>query len=154
MAIGWVRVAQFVAKNKDFNDSGACNYDVNCPIGDDFESHKNIIKKSVALLTLGNGYLCSASMLNNTAGDKKPFLLTANHCLQNSDPTYWSVRFNWMSPSPVCAQEDASVDIQTNFTISGAILRANNALSDFALVELRESRTSILGHCFCRLGQK
>ena len=130
------RVAQFVAKNKDFNDSGACNYDVNCPIGDDFESYKNSVKKSVALLTLGNGYLCSASMLNNTAGDKKPYLLTANHCLQNSDPTYWSVRFNWMSPGPVCAQEDPSVDIQTNFTISGAALRANNTLSDFALVEL------------------
>ena len=130
------KVTQFVAKNKDFNDSGACNYDVNCPVGDDFESYKNIIKKSVALLTLGNGYLCSASMLNNTAGDKKPFLLTANHCLQNSDPTYWSVRFNWMSPGPVCAQEDLSVDIQTNFTISGATLRASNALSDFALVEL------------------
>ena len=130
------RVAQFVSKNKDFNDSGACNYDVNCPVGDDFETHKNIIKKSVALLTLGNGYLCSASLLNNTAGDKKPFLLTANHCLQNSDPTYWSVRFNWMSPGPVCAQEDSSVDIQTNFTISGATLRASNTLSDFALVEL------------------
>ena len=130
------KVEQFVSENKNLNDSGACNYDVNCFVGDDFENYKNSVKKSVALLTLGNGYLCSASMLNNTAGDKKPYLLTANHCLQNSDPTYWSVRFNWMSPGPICAQEDPSVDIQTNFTISGATLRSSNALSDFALVEL------------------
>ena len=130
------KVEQFVSENKNLNDSGACNYDVNCFVGDDFENYKNNVKKSVALLTLGNGYLCSASMLNNTAGDKKPYLLTANHCLQNSDPTYWSVRFNWMSPGPICAQEDPSVDIQTNFTISGATLRSSNALSDFALVEL------------------
>jgi lysyl endopeptidase len=130
------KVTQFVDLNRGLNDSGACNYDVNCPIGTDFESYKAIVKKSVALLTLGNGYLCSSSMVNNTAGDKKPFLLTANHCLQNSDPTYWTVRFNWMSPGPICGEEAASVDIQTNFTMSGAILRAQNALSDFALVEM------------------
>tara|TARA_B100000795_G_scaffold188846_1_gene143702 strand:- start:1549 stop:3198 length:1650 start_codon:yes stop_codon:yes gene_type:complete len=130
------KVHQLVEKNRGLNDSGACNFDVNCPVGEDFENHKDIVKKSVALLSLGNGYLCSASMVNNTAGDKKPFLLTANHCLQNSNPTYWSVRFNWMSPSPICGDETPSVDLQTNFTISGAILRANNSLSDFALVEL------------------
>ena len=129
-------VTQFVDQNRGLNDSGVCNYDVNCSIGDDFENYKSIVKKSVALLTLGNGYLCSASMINNTLGDKKPYMLTANHCLQNSDPTYWSVRYNWMSPSPICGEEDASVDIQTNFTVSGAVLRANNALSDFVLVEL------------------
>jgi lysyl endopeptidase len=130
------KVHQFLDRNRGLNDSGACNYDVNCFVGEDFETHKDIVKKSVALLSLGNGYLCSASMVNNTAGDKKPFLLTANHCLQNSDPTYWSVRFNWMSPSPVCGDLPPSVDMQTNFTISGAVLRANNSLSDFALVEL------------------
>ena len=130
------KLTQHIDQTRGFNDSGFCNYDVNCPTGDDFRAYKDVLKKSVALLTLGNGYLCSASLLNNTSGDKKPFLLTANHCLQNSDPTFWTVRFNWMSPSPVCAEEIPSVDIQTNFTVSGANLRANNSLSDFALVEL------------------
>jgi lysyl endopeptidase len=41
-----------------------------------------------------------------------------------------------MSPSPVCASEEESLDIQTNFTMSGAELIANNSLSDFALVKL------------------
>lgn len=130
------KVHQYFDENRGLNDSGICNFDVNCPTGNDFDNLKNIVKKAVALLTLGNGYLCSASLINNTASDKKPYLLTANHCLQNSDPTYWSVRFNWMSPSPVCGSEDDSVDIQTNFTASGAELKASNSLSDFALVEL------------------
>lgn len=128
------RVRQFV--NRGLNDSGACNYDVNCPVGNDFDNKKELVKKAVALLNLGNGYLCSSSLINTTLNDKTPYLLTANHCLQYGDPSLWSVRFNWMSPSPICATEEESLDIQTNFTMSGAILRANNEISDFALVEL------------------
>ena len=122
--------------NRGLNDSGDCNYDVNCSIGSDFESKKDILKKAVALLNLGNGHLCSSSLINTTLGDKTPYLLTANHCLESSDPSFWSVRFNWMSPSPICGTEEVSLDIQTNFTMSGTQLIANNSLSDFALVEL------------------
>lgn len=130
------RIEEAVGLVRGLNDSGDCHYDVNCPVGNDFDSKKDLVKKSVALLNLGNGYLCSATLINNTAVDKRPYILTANHCLENSDPAFWSVRFNWMSPSPVCAEEFDSSDIQSNFTISGAQLRANNAGSDFALVEL------------------
>ena len=129
------RVHQMI-NERGLNDSSDCNYDVNCPVGNDFESKKDIVKKTVALLTLGNGYLCSTSLINNTQNDKTPYLLTANHCLENSDPAYWTVRFNWMSPSPICGAEEESLDVQNNFTMSGAELKANNSLSDFALVEL------------------
>ncbi len=124
---------------RGLNDSGACNYDVNCPVGSDFNSTKNIVKKAVALLNLGNGFLCSAALINNTNRDKTPYMLTANHCLNNSDPSFWSVRFNWVSPSPVCGTEEESADIISNFTMSGAELKANNPLSDFALVELHNA---------------
>ncbi len=130
------QVEQYAEGNRGLNDSGDCNYDVNCSIGEDFDSQKDILKKAVALLNLGNGYLCSAVLINNTNNDKTPYLLTGNHCLNNSDPAFWSIRFNWMSPSPVCGESESSPDIQTNFTMSGAELKANNGLSDFALVEL------------------
>ncbi|SDW39614.1 Por secretion system C-terminal sorting domain-containing protein [Aequorivita viscosa] len=118
------------------NGSGNCNYDVNCPIGSDFESQKNILKKSVAFVNLGNGYLCSAVLINNAKADKTPYLLTANHCVVNSDPSFWSIRFNWISPNPVCGTDEESGDLQNNFTVSGAELIASNSLSDFALVKL------------------
>ncbi|NNM22181.1 MAG: T9SS type A sorting domain-containing protein [Flavobacteriaceae bacterium] len=130
------RVSQWVDSGRGLNDSGDCNYDVNCSIGSDFEGKKDLIKKAVSLLNLGNGHLCTAALVNNTFIDKTPYLLTANHCLDNSDPALWSVRFNWMSPNPVCGTTEESGDIQTNFTMSGAELRANNSVSDFALVEL------------------
>ena len=129
-------VNNLINNYRGMGDSGECNYDVNCSIGSDFDLKKDLVKKAVAILNLGNGFLCSASLINNTQSDKTPFLLTANHCLEYSDPSYWSVRFNWMSPNPVCGTGEESSDIQTNFTMSGAILKANNSVSDFALVEL------------------
>ena len=130
------RIRQHVQNTRGLNDSGDCNYDVNCSIGADFDDKKEVLKKTVALLTLGNGYLCSASLMNNTTNDKTPFLLTANHCLNISDPAFWTIRFNWMSPNPICGTGEESDDIQTNFTMSGAELKASNELSDFALVEM------------------
>ncbi len=130
------RVNVLIDSNRGLNDSGECNYDVNCPIGNDFDQKKDLVKKAVALLNLGNGHLCSASLINNALNDKTPYLLTANHCLDNSNPALWSVRFNWVSPTPVCATGGDSGDLQTNFTVSGAELKAKSSLSDFALVEL------------------
>lgn len=130
-------VNKFIETQRGLNDSGDCNYDVNCPIGADFEANKDVVKKAVALLNLGNGFLCSASLINNTQQDKTPYLLTANHCLDGSNPELWSVRFNWMSPVPICGVAEVSEDLQTNFTLSGAVLRAKNELSDFALVEMQ-----------------
>ncbi|CAM3283370.1 T9SS type A sorting domain-containing protein [Aequorivita lipolytica] len=130
------RVSALFNDNRGLNDSGECNYDVNCSIGNDFDATKDLVKKAVALLNLGNGHLCSAALTNNARNDKTPYLLTANHCLENSNPALWSVRFNWVSPTPACGNGDESGDIQTNFTLSGAELKAHNSLSDFALVEL------------------
>ena len=130
------QVSQFMSATRGLNDSGACNYDVNCSLGADFDTYKNTLKKAVALLNLGNGYLCSFVLLNNVEQDKTPYLLTANHCLENSDPALWSIRFNWVSPTPICGTGESNPDIQSNFTLSGAEVRARNSLSDFALVEL------------------
>lgn len=132
------RVNDLMEENggRGLEDSGDCNFDVNCSVGSDFESKKNKLKKAVALLNLGNGHLCSAALVNNALQDKTPYLLTANHCLQNSDPSLWSIRFNWVSPSPICGEVGESADLQTNFTMNGVEVKAHSAVSDFALVEL------------------
>lgn len=130
------RVNHAIGLERGFNDSGDCNYDVNCSIGADFDSKKEILKKAVALLNLGNGYLCSATLVNNTKADKTPYLLTANHCLENSNPALWSIRFNWISPNPACGTGADSGQLNTNFTMSGVEVKASNSLTDFALVKI------------------
>ena len=49
------------------------------------------------------------------------------------------MRFNWISPNPVCGSEAASTNSSTNFTMNGATLRARNSGSDFMLLELNNS---------------
>src|SRR3546814_13209400 len=59
--------------------SGACEFDVACPVGRDYSDEI----RSAVLLTIVNGlseYLCSGSLVNNTAEDGRPLVLTANHC--------------------------------------------------------------------------
>jgi hypothetical protein len=109
----------------DFGDSGACNNNVNCPEGAAWQTEK----RSVLLIIVGGNSACTGALINNTAQDGTPYFLTADHCLGGSVAN-WVFRFNYESPG--CA----NVNGPTNQSVSGAILRANNSGSDFALLEL------------------
>jgi lysyl endopeptidase len=116
---------------KGLNDSGDCNIDVNCPLGQGWEKQRN----ATAHVVSGGG-ACSGSLVNNTTGTVIPYYLSANHC--GTNPTNWVFRFRWETPSEdvVCAQTNPSTDGPTNMTVNGGVLRANNSGSDFVLVEL------------------
>ena len=122
---------------KGLNDSGDCNLDVNCSIGDDWEDLKNHNKKSVALIIMG-GSVCSGALINNTENDGTPYFLTANHCYGGDEAT-WAFRFGWISPTNVCATTANSQNGPTNMTISGSTLKSRSSSSDFALVQINSS---------------
>ena len=119
---------------KGLNDSGNCNLDVDCSIGEDWEELKEHNKRSAGILLSGGSGFCSGALINNTENDGTPYFLTANHCY--SDPSSWAFRFGWISPNAVCATTENSTNGPINMTISGATLRARDAGSDFALVEI------------------
>jgi len=49
------KVHQMIENNsRGLNDSGDCNYDVNCPIGSDFDEKKEVIKKARSAPCLGS----------------------------------------------------------------------------------------------------
>ncbi len=131
------RNAETFKQAKGLNDSGACNLDVDCSIGDDWEDIKEHNKRSAGILLSGGSGFCSGALINNTANDGTPYFLTANHCF--SDPSSWAFRFGWISPNPICAETSPSTNGPTNLTISGATLRARDAGSDFALVEINQA---------------
>lgn len=115
---------EFMAKT--FGQAGACNMNVNCPDGDEWENQK----RSVVMIVngVGNGF-CTGALVNNTLNDGKPYILTANHCF--SDPTVWVFRFNWQSPD--CENPATS---PTFSSLSGGEFRARRTGSDFCLVEI------------------
>lgn len=121
-------------QQRGLNDSGPCNLDVDCSIGSDYDAIKDVLKRSVAFFILG-GSICSGTLINNTENDNAPYFLTANHC-NNGNAGAWAFRFNWISPNPICAQNQNSTNSSFNQTASGATILASNSKSDFMLVNI------------------
>ena len=70
-----------------------CNINVICPEGDDWRNQIN----GVVRVSMGGG-LCSASIVNNTANDRTPYVLFADHCVSGSTSGY-VFYFNYQSSS-------------------------------------------------------
>jgi lysyl endopeptidase len=113
--------------NRAFGSSGSCNMNVNCPDGAPFENQRN----SVVMLVAGSNGFCTGSLINNTANDGKPYVLTARHC--GTNPTTWTFRFNWQAAN--CNNPSSSPGFQS---LSGAVLRAASTSNtfDMCLVEI------------------
>ncbi len=119
------------ARDKAINglgDSGSCNNNTICGEWDEWRCEM----KSVVILLVGGSGFCSGTLINNTAHDGTPFILTANHCV-GDNVTNWVCRFHWASPE--C---NSNLNGPTNFTISGATLLGTNPNADGALIRVSE----------------
>lgn len=113
---------------KSLNQSGNCQIDVNCPLGDGWKNQRN----SVAMMVNGGGF-CTGSLIHNTSGNVIPYFLSARHCGVN--PGSWVFRFKYESPEGQvdCGTSSPSIDGPTTMSINGATLCATFAASDFTL---------------------
>jgi len=136
----------FRANGEPNPDSGgfSCMPDVLCSDA----ASENI--RSTVLLIINGGTACTGSLLNNTAGDGKPYVLTGVHCFVDNDtvafPTdmnYYNTRagsvvafFNYARP--VC---DANIKMKGSeeMSLAGAAARAFVSRKDVALLEFFDS---------------
>ncbi|HWB64528.1 MAG TPA: T9SS type A sorting domain-containing protein [Chitinophagales bacterium] len=116
---------------KAFGDAGNCEYNINCSQFSAWATQK----RAVVCLVSGGNEFCSGALVNNTANDGTPYVLTANHC-GPADNT-WVFRFNWEAPG--CTNPTSSPSSQS---ISGCTTVANNATSDFYLVKMSSAPPS------------
>jgi len=115
-----------------YNDSSSdsrenCNINVICSEGDDWRDQIN----GTVRVSMGAG-LCSASIINNTANDRTPYILFADHCVSGS-PNNYVIYFNYQSTS--CSGSSGSL----NQSISGTNLLYQediNSGADIALLRL------------------
>lgn len=64
--------------------SSSCMVNINCEEGEEWQEVKNGVCQMVE--KIGNAaYLCSGSLVNNTAKDMKPYILSAFHCVMDYD---------------------------------------------------------------------
>ena len=118
----------FFNEERGYGDSGSCNNNVACSIGDDWQDE---IRSVAMILTSGGSRLCTGSLINNATQDLSPYFLTANHCLGGNNS--WIFMFNYESPQ--CTNQNGP----TNMTVSGSSLLASSSTSDVALLLLNET---------------
>jgi hypothetical protein len=107
--------------------AGSCNIDVNC---DDWEDW-NEINNSVCRMIVNGTEVCTGVLINNSAENQKPYILSAAHCYDKKEYAATTVYvFNY--ESPFCAPLDGD---PIN-SISGAKMKAQHDSLDFALVEM------------------
>jgi lysyl endopeptidase len=114
-------------KKKYIGDSGSCNNNVICAVGDNWRDQIRSVGILLQQNNLSAGF-CTGALINNTCNDGKAYFLTANHCSADATSV---VGFNFESTQ---CNTNAGPYLQN--TISGMTLKANNAGSDFALHEL------------------
>lgn len=110
----------------------------------DSTTRYDTIERSVVLMIINVTTGCTGTLVNNTANDGKPYLLTASHCLNNQfqikNPDYEEVAgnivcyFNYNSPQ--CSPVEPG---RTDQTVASAHFRAVNELTDMALLELQDT---------------
>lgn len=108
--------------------SGDCHVDVACPEAAPWSDQV----RSVGLISIAGVRFCTGFLINNTALDGRPFLVTADHCgIRPSDAP--SVVVMWNHQRVTCAgpRPVAWDQFQT-----GAVFRASHRASDMVLLEL------------------
>lgn len=110
----------------EFGCSQGCEIDINCADGNDWQ----LTKKSVVRVYTISQY-CTGVLVNNTAYDETPYVLTAEHCINKQVIADRSVfLFNYESPS--CDGEDGAISM----SISGSDSITTGKELDFSLVKL------------------
>ncbi|MFD1551954.1 GEVED domain-containing protein [Putridiphycobacter roseus] len=134
----------------DSDRADACEVDVACSEILGWESERDAVVR-YTFVTGNSTFLCSGSIINNTAVDCTPYLLSANHCgeptssSQIADHTWY---FNYQRPTCSIGNTNPYNGAQSQ-TMQGGILKASSELgthttssssqlsgSDFVLIEL------------------
>ncbi len=113
-----------------FGLSGACNVNVNCPAGAEW----NVEKNAVAACITVDGGVFSGVLLNNTCGNRAPYLLTAWHIAgaASAQPvSKWRFIFQYWSATCSPGQDGSQ-----RMLFNGARELSSSTWSDFALMEM------------------
>jgi lysyl endopeptidase len=128
-------------------ESGSCNMDVAClDAGDTWREEM----RAVGVISTGGSTFCTGSLVNNTAGDKKMYFMTAAHCsITTSNAAslvvYWNYQ-NSFCRTPGSSQSGAAGDGSLTQFHTGSFHRATSATSDFTLVELDDPAVTAYNH--------
>ena len=120
-----------------FGTSEDCHININCEQGNDYQDFKRGVVRIMLILQDGNDIFagfCSGSLINNTAQDQTPYLLTAFHCIvEGFTPLYDQWQFNFGYEATSCETPGQEPQAQT---LIGAEMVASDQDPDFLLLKI------------------
>jgi hypothetical protein len=147
LELNWVNQGYRGFGTNALDKSGSCNLDVQClDTGDTWREEM----RAVAVISTGGSTFCTGSLLNDTAGDRKMYFITANHCSITaanapSLVAYWNYQ-NSFCRTPGSAPSGAAGDGTLTQFHTGSFFRSSSAASDFTLVELDDPPVTAFNH--------
>jgi hypothetical protein len=124
------------------NESDPCEINVNCsPVGDNWQDEKRGVARIYVVEPAGAGW-CSGSLVNNTAQDCKPYMLTALHCGENSTTANFNIWKFYFKYEVTGCLNPTSVGTLASNVITGSVKKSDandgggNSGSDFLLVQM------------------
>ncbi|MBC6993050.1 hypothetical protein QWY85_14470 [Neolewinella lacunae] len=129
---------------KDFGDSNACQINANCSAGDGWDDEKSGAARINLVVAEGVGF-CTGNLINNTAQDGRPYVLTGFHCMDGFTPLYdlWELDFDYRSTG--CTNPATE---PTPTTYRGVEFRAGLRETDFMLLEIIDVDFAAEDHYF------
>lgn len=116
-----------------FGDAQECHINVAC------DEAFNSSSPAVVKMIVGGVELCSGALINNTARDGKPYVLSAAHCFKDAMGVANTTLFIFNYQCPFCSTP--TIEGTREQSVAGGIMRAyspgkDSADIDFALAEL------------------
>jgi hypothetical protein len=120
--------------------SDPCQVDINCPEGDEWQDQKKGVVRLRISESGGGTFWCTAGLMNNTALDCTPYMLTAFHCIDvviNNPGDLGQLRFFYNYERPGCDEGNApATQIMLGASVAARSQSASGNGSDFCLFEL------------------
>lgn len=129
------QIGYFLKDTEKETASQSCEVNINCSEGDDWQDEKKGIVR--LLIRKGNQtFWCSGSLVNNTSTDCTPYILSADHCTNESSTSDFTTSIAYFNfESTTC---EGTSNAFSN-TMTGFELIANGPYtggSDFVLLKL------------------
>jgi len=116
----------------DFGQSLGCNVNVNCTLGQNWQTEKKGAARILMVFSNGAGW-CSGTLIANTSGSGDPYFLTAHHCqLIGQTPDFDLWRFDFNYEAPTCANPGVE---PTPKSVLGCQRISYRAETDFMLLK-------------------
>ncbi|GHV34020.1 hypothetical protein FACS1894178_0710 [Bacteroidia bacterium] len=134
------------ARATSYGSSESCEVNVNCAEGANWQTQKKGSCLVYVVASDGAGF-CSGSLINNTAQDGTPYVLTADHCGEGSATVSagnwnsWMCYFNFEAPSCTNAQPTNTV------SFTGVTKKARGNMTggtDFLLIQMNNATTTAI----------